>query len=84
MANDQRPEPQLSYLHGAPLGKVSRKEALDADGIVRFDPETAHKAVGDEEYERRLPESCGICKATELSEAAGAQVSRYIQATKEE
>ena len=40
------------------------------DGTIRYDPETAHTQAGDPDYEVRLPQTCGICRAKELSEAA--------------
>jgi len=40
------------------------------DGISRYDPKTAHTRAGDPEFEVRLPETCGACRAQELAQAA--------------
>ena len=37
---------------------------------LRFDPEKAHARAGDTGYEVRLPDTCGLCKAAQLAEAA--------------
>ena len=55
-------------LHSNPVIRV-RSVIVDDDGI-RYDPKTAHDAVGDSLYEKSLPESCGLCKAKALAEAA--------------
>ena len=51
------------YLRG-----ISKVEIADAAGNITRDPETAHTAVGDPEYQRRVP-SCFICQAEILAEA---------------
>ena len=45
------------------------------DGISRYDPKTAHTRAGDPDFEVRLPETCGACRAQELSRAAQDAVS---------
>ena len=35
-----------------------------------FDPQIAHARAGDTGYEVRLPDTCGLCKAAQLAEAA--------------
>ena len=50
--------PSARYVTGGP------------DGYIRYDPKTAHTRAGDPSYQIRLPETCGLCKAKELSEAA--------------
>ena len=57
-------------LHDRPLARSSRTEVVDVDSITRFDPETAHAAAGDTNYESSLPNSCGLCKARELAQQA--------------
>ena len=42
----------------------------DPDGSYRYDPQTAHTRAGDPSYQERIPESCGLCKAQELSAKA--------------
>jgi len=39
-----------------------------------YDPQTAHARAGDTGFEIRLPETCGLCKATALAEAAARSV----------
>ena len=38
-----------------------------------YDPQTAHARAGDTGFEIRLPETCGLCWATELSTQAAAR-----------
>ena len=45
------------------------------DGISRYDPKTAHTRAGDPDFEVRLPETCGACRAQELSREAQDAVS---------
>ena len=40
---------------------------VEHDGVITYDPETAHTAAGDPGYARRLP-SCAWCAATALAE----------------
>ncbi len=40
------------------------------DGIERTDPQTAHSRARDEDYEIRLPETCGLCYATSIAQAS--------------
>ncbi len=40
------------------------------DGISRYDPKTAHTRAGDPDFEVRLPETCGACRAQELAWSA--------------
>ncbi len=47
----------------------SRVEVKDGDSHW-FDPQTAHARAGDTGYEVRLPDTCGLCKATELAKEA--------------
>jgi len=54
-------------LHEIPY-RTSRMEVKTrGDKHIRHDPETAHKAAGDNHYSLRLPESCYLCKAQELA-----------------
>ena len=69
----------LPPFHEGVTGRFSRVEVLDA-GITRYDPETAHKAIGDEGYERRIPESCLYCEATREAEAAEVEARRQKEA----
>ena len=64
------PEEVIPF-HAALVGS-SRVEMLD-HGVVRYDPETAHSRAGDPGYEKRLPGTCGLCRATALAEEAQAQ-----------
>ena len=55
-------------LHESPVIRV--RSELKSGDTVRYDPKTAHDAIGDSLYEKSLPESCGLCKAQELAEAS--------------
>ena len=55
-------------LHVSPVIGVRYK--VNSDGTIRSDPETAHREAGDTLYEKRLPGTCGLCKAQELASAA--------------
>jgi len=55
-------------LHSSPVIRL-RSELKDGD-TVRYDPATAHARASDTGYEKRLPESCGLCQAEALAEAA--------------
>ena len=55
-------------LHSNPVKRL-RSEILDGD-TIRYDPETAHARAGDTGYEKSLPESCGLCRATQISQEA--------------
>jgi len=48
---------------------IARWRAGDVNEL-RFDPETAHARAGDPSYETRIPASCGLCQAQELSQKA--------------
>ena len=54
-------------MHG--LSSMSKRESGYADGISRFDHQTAHNAVGDADRKKWLPDSCSECFKQE-SEAA--------------
>ncbi len=54
--------------HVSPVIEVRYK--VRSDGTIRSDPETAHREAGDTLYEKRLPSTCGLCKAQELAAAA--------------
>ena len=60
-------------LHYKLEGK-SEYEVKDGD-THWYDPQTAHARAGDTGFEIRLPETCGLCKATALAEAAARSVS---------
>ena len=45
------------------------------DGSSRYDPKTAHTRAGDPDFEVRLPETCGACRAQELARSAQNAVS---------
>jgi len=65
------PGEELPPFHAASLGlPYSRVEVFESGGHIRYDPETAHKAIGDSGYQRRIPESCGLCQAKEIAEEA--------------
>ena len=64
---------ELRPLHVKLKGK-SKYEVLSGDANW-YDPPTAHARAGDPGYEVRLPDSCGLCKATELAEKATESVS---------
>jgi len=60
-------------LHVKLKGK-SEYEVKDGD-THWYDPQTAHARAGDTGFEIRLAETCGLCKATALAEAAARSVS---------
>ncbi len=60
-------------LHVKLKGK-SEYEVKDGD-THWYDPQTAHARAGDTGYEVRLPDSCGLCKATALAESATRSIS---------
>ena len=72
MSEKHQPEHSEVPSHGSPLGPVSRMEMECPDGYTRYDPATAHTAVGDSAYAVRLPESCWLCKAEALASAESA------------
>ena len=54
-------------LHSIPVVKY----VTGGPGVTTvYDPQTAHTRAGDTGYQTRLPESCGLCKAAALAEAA--------------
>ena len=53
---------------------ISKIEVMSGDSHW-YDPPTAHARAGDPGYEVRLPDSCGLCKATELAEKATGSVA---------
>ena len=55
-------------LHSSPVPRL-KQEVKDGD-TVRYDPETAHARAGDPSYAESLPESCGLCQAEAIAEAA--------------
>ena len=55
-------------LHSNPVVRV-RSQLIDGD-TIRYDPKTAHDAIGDTLYEKSIPESCGLCQAEALAKAA--------------
>ena len=55
-------------LHDSPVVRL-RTVTIDGDEL-RYDPKTAHDRAGDPSYEKSIPESCGLCQATKLAEAA--------------
>ena len=55
-------------LHSNPVPQLAW-QVKDGD-TVRSDPKTAHEASGDPLYEKSLPESCGLCQAEALAQAA--------------
>ena len=55
-------------LHSNPVPRL-REQVIDGD-TIRYDPETAHARANDPDYEKSLPESCGLCQAQALSKAA--------------
>jgi len=71
-------DPEVWPPFHAGLPPSSHVEVLE-DGISRYDPETAHKAAGDASYQRRIPDSCGLCQATALAEAAAAKAKELGQ-----
>ena len=62
-AGTQERFPETPY-HSKRFG--STWETLE-DGISRYDPKTAHTRAGDPDFEVRLPETCGQCRAQELA-----------------
>ena len=55
-------------LHSNPVPRL-KSEVKDGSSI-RYDPETAHARAGDPQFEKSLPESCGLCQAEALAKAA--------------
>ena len=55
-------------LHDSPV--IGIRYEVKSGGTIRSDPKTAHTRSGDPLYEKRLPETCGLCKAQELAAAA--------------
>ena len=53
---------------------ISKYEVRSGDANW-YDPPTAHARAGDPGFEIRLPETCGLCKAKELAEAAARSIS---------
>ena len=59
----------VSLIHVAQGKLHSKIETRGDDAITRTDPDTAHNRAGDSDYQEKLPETCALCWATELSEA---------------
>jgi len=66
----ERPEgsPHPLHVDRAPASGMEAKE--DGSEFVRYDPERAHKAVGDPGWTKFIPETCGACRAKELAQLA--------------
>ena len=64
-------------LHSNPVPRL-KSEVKDGSSI-RYDPETAHARAGDTGYEKSLPKSWGLCRATQIAqEASGPPASEAI------
>ena len=54
-------------LHSIP---VIRSRTGGPDVATVYDPKTAHTRAGDPSYQTRLPETCGLCKASAIAKAS--------------
>ncbi len=67
-SNSRAGQQQLKLpLHEFLLSQVSTTE-VHAHGVTRYNPEVAHERAGDPGYTYRIPESCFLCWAQEISE----------------